>query len=87
MPGMYKANVDGAVFKEQLTAGLGVIIRDADGLVVGALSQQIYAPLGALEAEAKAMEAAVMFARDVGIQEIIFKGDSLQVHNFLKGGS
>ncbi|XP_075674823.1 uncharacterized protein LOC142644018 [Castanea sativa] len=87
MPGVYKANVDGDVFKEQLTAGLGVIIRDADGQVVGALSQQIYAPLDALEAEAKAMEVVVLFARDVGIQEIIFEGDSLQVYNFLKGGS
>ena len=63
MLGVYKANVDGAIFKEQLTSGLGVIIRDADGQVVGALSQQIYARLGALEAEAKAMEAVVMFAR------------------------
>ena len=33
------------------------------------------------------MEAAVLFARDVGIQEIIFEGDSLQVYNFIKGGS
>ena len=87
MPGVYKANVDGAVFKEQLTTGLGVIIRDADGQVVGALSQQIYSPLGAFEAEAKAMEAVVLFVGDVGIQEIIFEGDSLQVYNFLKGGS
>ena len=87
MPGVYKANVDGAVFKEQLTIGLGVIIRDADGQVVGALSQQIYSPLGAFEAEAKAMEAVVLFVGDVGIQEIIFEGDSLQVYNFLKGGS
>ena len=75
------------IFKEQLTAGLGVIIRDADGQVVGALSQQIYAPPGGPEAEAKAMETAVMFARDVEIQEIIFEGDSLQVYNFLRGGS
>ncbi|KAK9995341.1 hypothetical protein SO802_020027 [Lithocarpus litseifolius] len=85
-PGVYKANVDGAIFKNQLIASLGVLIRDPDGQVVGALSQQIHAPLGVLEAEAKAMEAAVVFARDVGIQEIIFKADSLQVCNFLKGG-
>ena len=33
------------------------------------------------------MEAVVLFVGDVGIQEIIFEGDSLQVYNFLKGGS
>ena len=87
MPGVYKANVDGAVFKDQLTTGLGMIICSAVGQIVVALSQQIYAPLSALEAEAKAMEAAMIFARDVGIQEIIFERDSLQVYNFLKGGS
>ena len=87
MPGVYKANVDGAVFKDQLTTGLGMIICGAVDQVVGALSQQIYAPLSALEAEAKAMEAAMIFARDVGIQEVIFERDSLQVYNCLKGCS
>jgi len=67
MFGVYKANVDGAVSKKQLTAGLGVIIHNVVGQVIGALSYQLYAPSGALEAEAKAMEAAVLFARDVGI--------------------
>ena len=64
--GVYKANVDGAVFRDQSTAGMGVPLRDDRGQVVGALSQQIYAPLGPLEAEAKAMEE-VIFARDIGI--------------------
>ena len=37
--GVYKANVDGAVFRDQSTAGMGVPLRDDTGQVVGALSQ------------------------------------------------
>ena len=66
---------------------MGVVLRDDKGCVAGALSQKIYAPLGPLGAEAKAMEAAVLFARDMRIQDIVFEGDSLQVCNFLRGCS
>ena len=51
------------------------------------MSQQIYAPLGPLEAKAKAMEAAVIFAKDIGIRDVIFEGDSLQVCNATNGCS
>ena len=54
---------------------------------MAALSQRFFAPLGPLEVEAKAMEAAVIFARDVGIHNIIFEGNSLQVYNYLHGTS
>uniref|UniRef100_A0A7N2MFT9 RNase H type-1 domain-containing protein n=1 Tax=Quercus lobata TaxID=97700 RepID=A0A7N2MFT9_QUELO len=57
------------------------------GQVVRALSQQIYAPLGSLEVDAKAMEAAVIFARDIGIQDVIFEGNSLQVCSAMNGCS
>ena len=87
MSGTFKANVDGAVFNDLSSAGMGVVLRDDKGRVAGALSQKIYAPLGPLGAEAKAMEAAVLFARDMGIQDIVFEGDSLQVCNFLRGCS
>ena len=43
--------------------------------------------MGPLEAEAKAMEVAMLFAKDMGIHDIVFEGDSLQVRNFLKGSS
>ena len=72
-PSVYKANVDGAVFKNLSSAGMGVLIRDYKGQVVAALSQRFFAPLGPLEVEAKATEAALIFARDVGIQNIIFE--------------
>ncbi|XP_075665576.1 uncharacterized protein LOC142635275 [Castanea sativa] len=62
--GIFKANVDGAVFKDHSSAGIGVILQDD-----------------------KAMEAAMLFARDMGIHDIVFEGDSLQFSNFLKGSS
>ena len=79
--------MDGSVFKNISSAGMGVLIRDYKGQVVAALSERLFAPLGPLEVEAKAMEAAVIFARDVGIQNIIFEGYSLQVYNCLHGTS
>ena len=86
-PSVYKANGDGAVFKNLSSARMGVLIRDYKGQVVAALSQRCFAPLGPLEVEAKAMKAAVIFARDVGIKNIIFEGDCLQVYNCLHGTS
>ena len=66
---------------------MGVLLWDDKGQVVRALSQQIYAPLGSLEVDAKAMEAAVIFVRDIGIQDVIFEGDSLQVCSAMNGCS
>ena len=87
MSGIFKANVDEAVFKDHSSVGIGVVLQDDKGSVIGALSQRIYAPLGPLEVEANAMEAAMLFVRDMGIHDIVFEGDSLQVRNFLKCNS
>ena len=56
LSGPIQINVDGAVFKEQHMAGVGILIRDADGHLIGACSRKLEAPLGAIKAEAKAME-------------------------------
>ncbi|XP_050264256.1 uncharacterized protein LOC126708511 [Quercus robur] len=83
----YKVNVDGAVFKMQKTARVGVVIRDSHGQIVAALSKKINSPLGALEVEAKAFEARIRFAKDVGISDFTVEGDSLVVYNALCGHS
>ena len=41
-----------------------------------ALSKKVHAPLDSLEIEAKAFEASLSFASDVGILEFIIEGDS-----------
>ena len=63
--------------------GIGVIIRDEEGRVEAALSKKIMAPLGALEAEAKAFEVGLLFSRDIGIQELVLEGDSITIYNAL----
>ena len=78
-------NIDGAVFSKRKQAGARVVIRDGDGEMTAALSKQWGFPLGAIEAEAKAWEAGILFARDVGIRDVEFEGDSLEVCNALKG--
>ena len=75
------------MFKTQKTAGVGVVVRDSNGLVVAALSRTINSPLGALEVEAKAAEARISFARDIGIADFTMEGDSLVVYNSLSGQS
>nr|XP_023881644.1 uncharacterized protein LOC111994020 [Quercus suber] len=83
--GRYKVNVNGAVFKHRKKAGIGVVIRDEAGEVVVALSKIVNTPLGAVEIEAKAVEAGVSFARDVGIREAVIEGDSLIICKALQG--
>ena len=79
----FKVNMDGAVFSNQKVARVGVTIWDDRGRLEAAMSMKIHAPLGAFEAEAKAFEARIIFARDMGVQDIILEGDSLIMYRAL----
>ena len=72
----YKINVDGAVFRDQKAAGVGVIVWDAEGTLIRACSKRIMAPLGAIEVEAKALEFGLQFAKDLSIHEFTLESDS-----------
>ena len=52
---------------------------------MGAMSKKISRPLGAIKAEAKAMEVSILFAWDLGLKNIVPEGDSLVVVQALKG--
>ena len=77
--------MDGAVFKDRNESGVGVIIRDVNGLVVAAMCKKFHVPLGPLEVEVKAFESSLPFAKDVGLQEFIFEGDSINAVRDLQG--
>ena len=52
---------------------------------MGALCKKVAAPWGALEAEAKAVEAGILLAWDLGLKDIVMEGDSQLVMLVLKG--
>ena len=79
----FKVNVDGAVFSKQKATSVGVIIQDDRGRLEAAMTMKLHAPLGSLEAEAKAFEASMQFAKDVGIQDVILEGDSIIIYRAL----
>lgn len=82
---MYKVNVDAAVFKEQRCCGIGVVIRNDKGQMMGALCKKIFLPWGALEVEAKAAKTSILLAWDLGLKDIMVERDSQVMMNALKG--
>ena len=81
----YKVNVDAAVFREQGTCGIEVVIRNHKGQIIGAMCKQVFFPLRALEAEAKAAEAGILLGWDLGLKNIVVEGDAQLVTQALKG--
>jgi ribonuclease HI len=77
--GRYKVNYDGAVFSDSNAAGIGVIVRNHQGEVMGSLSQRIPFPHSVEALEASAARSAIQFAKDLGFTKIVLEGDSKTV--------
>ena len=74
--GWYKVNTDGPVFRETGSCGIGVVVRNEKGQIMGTMCRRLELPLGALEVEAKAVEEGVQFARDLSLGQIVIECDS-----------
>jgi ribonuclease HI len=81
----FKVNYDGAVFAEKAEAGIGVVVRTANGSPMATLSQKIRYPLSVAATEAVAARRAVRFALELGLTEVEFEGDSRVITDALTG--
>ena len=62
---------------------MGVVLRDHEGKVIGALSERIALPPSVEDVEALACRRAILFARELNLQSVIFEGDSEIITNSL----
>ena len=83
----HKFNFDAAIFRATNSAGIGVVVRDWRGEFVGALSISVPLSHTVADMEALACRKAVEFAAEIGLQGVIFEGDSAMVINALNQGS
>ena len=85
--GLVKVNCDGARFTKENRAGIGVVIRNSKGLVLGSLSKLVPQAYGPLEIEAMAVVTTLVFTSDLGFQRAILETDSLVLVNALREGT
>ena len=79
----FKINFDGATFVAENKFGIGVVIRDSQGMVIASLSQLLPQTFQAVEVKALAAVRVLEFASELGIAQVVLKGDSKVVLNAL----
>lgn len=77
--------MDEATFKDPHCYGIGVVIRNDSGQIMGAMTKKLHLPLGALEVEAKVAEEGTILARELGLGEVVVEGDYMRVMPALSG--
>ena len=82
----YKVNINAAIFSPTNFMGIGFVVCDQEGSVIATLSKYLPLPLGPIEAEAKAMDEAMLFAWDIEIRDTLFEGDSCSLRLGLTSG-
>ena len=80
----FKLNFNTAIFTDLGCSGMGVIICNEKGEVMGAMSTKGPRVTDSLEAEALACRKAIEFAMDIGFSNIVIEGDCVQVINAIK---
>lgn len=75
------------IFKDLGATGLGVVIRDSEGMVIGVLAERIPVPCSVATVETLACRRAVLFAKEMSIFEATIEGDAKIVFSALKDRS
>ena len=80
----FKVNFDAAVFPKHHSTGVGVVIRNGQGLPVVVACQRFSCVYDIADAEALAARVALQLAWDSGLRNVEVEGDSLVVIRALK---
>ena len=72
----FKINFDNAVFPHEKKAGIGVVIRDHNGLVIASCTKSVHQELCSDDIEAIAGGWALAFALEIGVKRAVLEGDS-----------
>jgi ribonuclease HI len=75
----FKVNWEVGINPKRQQLGVGVIVRDDHGRVHAAMSKTLDTFQEPVIGESLVALHAVEFSRDLGLQDVIFEGDSLQV--------
>ncbi|XP_050286879.1 uncharacterized protein LOC126725906 [Quercus robur] len=76
--GFFLINVDGGILAEDGHSGIGIVIWDWESQIVAAISMPLSGKFAVEETEALAMEKGVILAFDLGLENVILEGGSLQ---------
>ncbi|PRQ51726.1 putative ribonuclease H-like domain-containing protein [Rosa chinensis] len=82
--GWFKANLDGAFDSSTNMGGIGVVVRDSEGLIVGGTCCRVSSVSAPIVVEALAGRVACAWAVEFKHAPIIFESDCLQLVNSLK---
>ena len=77
--GFYKINFDGAIFESSGRAGMGVVVRDVEGMAIAALSQNLPLPSSVDSVEVLAARRAIILAQEISLTQVVVERDSLKV--------
>ena len=85
--GMVKINCDGTTIRDQKKSGVGVVIRDDNGMVLASMSKQLPQLYLALEVEAMAASTTLSLTSQLGFHRAILESDSLTLAMALRNNS
>ncbi|XP_065635520.1 uncharacterized protein LOC136070080 [Quercus suber] len=74
--GLLKINFDGASFRAVNKSGIGVVIRNGQGMVLASLSEKLPRAYSPEEVETLVAARAFVFAREIGVDNVVLEGDS-----------